>query len=301
MASTSGIDALQIAAATASAAAPADGSATPGSEKLHSLAAQFEAMFLSQMLSEMRGSMFGGDEDEDKESGFGGSPLSDAMYSQLSVALGKAGGIGLAQSMMGALSKQAGAAGDSTNTSGLTMGFDPMSAITTGVDPMAVSALSPATLAAASAVSATAAVSAASVSATAAPVAVSGMPGRLSSDYGWRRDPIDGSEKFHKGVDLALPLGSDVPAARAGQVSFAGEMSGYGLTVEISHGDGVSTRYAHLSELDVKAGDDVAAGQTIAKSGSTGRSTGPHLHFEVLDEGQAVEPSAGWALLQASR
>ncbi len=85
------------------------------------------------------------------------------------------------------------------------------------------------------------------------------------------------------------------------QVSFAGEMSGYGLTVEISHGDGVSTRYAHLSELDVQAGDAVAAGQTIAKSGSTGRSTGPHLHFEVLDEGQAVEPSAGWALLQASR
>jgi murein DD-endopeptidase MepM/ murein hydrolase activator NlpD len=286
MASTSGIDALQIAAATASSAAPADGSATPGSEKLHSLAAQFEAMFLSQMLSEMRGSMFGGDEDEDKESGFGGSPLSDAMYSQLSVALGKAGGIGLAQSMMGALSKQAGAAGDSTNTSGMTMGFDPMSAIMTGVDPLSVSTLAPATLGAAAA---------------AAPVPVSGMPGRVSSDYGWRRDPIDGSEKFHKGVDLALPLGSEVPAARAGPVSFAGEMSGYGLTVEISHGDGVSTRYAHLSELDVKAGDDVTAGQTIAKSGSTGRSTGPHLHFEVLEEGQAVEPSAGWALLQASR
>jgi murein DD-endopeptidase MepM/ murein hydrolase activator NlpD len=88
-----------------------------------------------------------------------------------------------------------------------------------------------------------------------------------------------------------MPEGEPVTAAAAGQVAFAGEMNGYGLTVTIDHGNGLSTRYAHLSELDVQAGEAVGNGQVIAKSGSTGRSTGPHLHFEVLESGQAVEPA----------
>ena len=116
------------------------------------------------------------------------------------------------------------------------------------------------------------------------------MPGRLSSAYGWRRDPINGSVKFHNGLDLAMPVGQDVPAARPGEVAFAGELSGYGLTVVVRHDDRTSTRYAHLSEILVEPGDAVKAGETIAKSGATGRTTGPHLHFEVLEDGRPVNP-----------
>jgi murein DD-endopeptidase MepM/ murein hydrolase activator NlpD len=124
------------------------------------------------------------------------------------------------------------------------------------------------------------------------------LTGRLSSAYGWRRDPIDGTRRFHKGIDVAMPVGQGVPAARDGRVTFAGEMRGYGLTVVIDHGNGLSTRYGHLSAIDVHAGDTVTAGQTIAQSGSTGRSTGPHLHFEVLDDGQPVNPMVSWAKLK---
>ena len=120
------------------------------------------------------------------------------------------------------------------------------------------------------------------------------MPGRMSSGYGWRKDPIDGHVKFHKGVDIAMPAGQDVPSARAGEVTFAGDVSGYGLTVVVKHDDRTSTRYAHLSEILVAPGDAVNAGQTIAHSGATGRATGPHLHFEVLEAGQAVDPGSEW-------
>jgi murein DD-endopeptidase MepM/ murein hydrolase activator NlpD len=126
------------------------------------------------------------------------------------------------------------------------------------------------------------------------------LAGRLSSAYGWRRDPIDGTRRFHKGIDVAMPVGQSVPAARDGRVTFAGEMRGYGLAVVIDHGNGLSTRYGHLSAIDVQAGDTVTAGQTIAESGSTGRSTGPHLHFEVLDNGQPVNPMVSWAKLGSS-
>ena len=120
------------------------------------------------------------------------------------------------------------------------------------------------------------------------------MPGRVSSSYGWRKDPIDGQTKFHKGVDLAMPVGHDVPAARKGEVAFAGEVNGYGLTVVVRHDDQTATRYAHLSQILVNPGDTVSAGQTIALSGSSGKSTGPHLHFEVIEAGQSVDPSGAW-------
>jgi Rod binding domain-containing protein len=119
------------------------------------------------------------------------------------------------------------------------------------------------------------------------------MP-RVSSTFGWRSDPIDGGDRFHKGVDLPMPLGSEVRTPADGKVVSVGEQPGYGLTVVVAHGSGVESRYAHLSGADVRPGDSVRARQSIARSGNTGRSTGPHLHFEITVNGQAIDPQ-GWA------
>jgi murein DD-endopeptidase MepM/ murein hydrolase activator NlpD len=112
----------------------------------------------------------------------------------------------------------------------------------------------------------------------------------ITSGFGYRRDPFNGSGAMHAGIDFKGPMGSPVFAAADGRVSFVGQKSGYGNVVEITHGNGMLTRYAHLSRFDVKVGQQVAAGTTIAGLGSTGRSTGPHLHFEVRINDRAVNP-----------
>jgi murein DD-endopeptidase MepM/ murein hydrolase activator NlpD len=122
----------------------------------------------------------------------------------------------------------------------------------------------------------------------------SGRPvesGWLSSKFGKRADPFTGKQEQHRGVDFAGKQGTGVVAVGAGVVTWSGRRSGYGNLVEINHGNGYVTRYAHNSEQLVKAGDSVSKGQLIARMGSTGRSTGPHVHFEVLHNGKAVNPS----------
>ena len=122
----------------------------------------------------------------------------------------------------------------------------------------------------------------------------SGRPvedGWLSSRYGKRNDPFTGKQDFHKGLDFAGKKGSEVIAVGAGVVSWAGKKSGYGQLIEINHGNGYSTRYGHNQSHMVKVGDTVKKGQQIALMGSTGRSTGPHVHFEVLRNGKKVNPS----------
>ena len=114
--------------------------------------------------------------------------------------------------------------------------------------------------------------------------------GFISSYFGERSDPFDGREAFHKGVDFAGALGSEVVAVAAGVVTWAGERSGYGKTVEINHGDGYVTRYAHNERMLVHVGETVKRGQPVALMGSTGRSTGPHVHFEVVRNGHQVNP-----------
>lgn len=116
--------------------------------------------------------------------------------------------------------------------------------------------------------------------------------GWMSSGFGRRIDPFTGHTAFHEGVDIADHMGSPIHALGAGIVVHAGPKEGYGLMVEINHGNGRSTRYAHASAILVKEGDTVTKGQTIALVGSTGRSTGPHLHFEVLQDGHEVNPLA---------
>ena len=103
----------------------------------------------------------------------------------------------------------------------------------------------------------------------------------MSSGYGYRVDPIYGSSKFHEGLDFAASKGTDVFATGDGKVVVAGREAGYGNCVDIEHGYNYLTRYAHLSEILVKPGEEVKRGQLIGKVGSTGKSTGPHLHYEV--------------------
>jgi murein DD-endopeptidase MepM/ murein hydrolase activator NlpD len=112
----------------------------------------------------------------------------------------------------------------------------------------------------------------------------------VTSDFGWRSDPFSGQLKFHAGTDLRMAYGDVVKAPAAGTVTFAGEQSGYGLTVVVDHGGGRETLLAHLSGFDVKPGDRVEGGQPIARSGNSGRATGAHLHVEVREFGRPVDP-----------
>ncbi len=114
--------------------------------------------------------------------------------------------------------------------------------------------------------------------------------GMYTSSFGMRRDPFTGRQAFHRGVDFSLPPGSPVLATANGIVSAVGPDHGLGLVVAIEHGRGITTVYGHLQSAGVKAGQKVRRGQTIALSGSSGRSTGPHLHYEVRVGEQAVNP-----------
>lgn len=119
---------------------------------------------------------------------------------------------------------------------------------------------------------------------------ISPMNGPITSDYGWRTHPIDGTQRYHSGVDIAGSEGQPIVAAADGNVTTAGWISGYGYTVIINHGYNISTLYGHNSTLMVSAGDHVRKGQVIALCGSTGNSTGPHCHFEVRENGEPVSP-----------
>lgn len=122
---------------------------------------------------------------------------------------------------------------------------------------------------------------------------LSGRPiskGWLSSYYGMRKDPFSGRPAMHKGVDFAGKEGTNVIATAAGVVTWAGKRYGYGQLIEIDHGDSFKTRYGHNKTILVKVGDVVSKGQSIAKMGSTGRSTGPHVHYEILRNNSQINP-----------
>ena len=112
----------------------------------------------------------------------------------------------------------------------------------------------------------------------------------ISSGFGFRNDPFSGSPAFHAGLDFKGPVGAPIYAAARGKVAFVGRRPGYGNCVEIDHGNGIRTRYAHMSAFRARVGEPVIAGQPIGAVGSTGRSTGPHLHFEVRLHDQPVNP-----------
>jgi murein DD-endopeptidase MepM/ murein hydrolase activator NlpD len=239
----------------------------PSPEQLKVLAAQFEAMLMSQMLKTMQSAMFGDDDDESM--GFAKGPLGDALYADLAGALSRQGGFGLADSLVAPLLRQ---------TVAVESGEPALSGEPMSLRPAALDALTPGPINLAS------------------PIDL----GPISSAFGWRQDPLGKAMKFHEGTDIRMPIGQDIPVAQSGRVTFAGEQRGYGLTVMVEHEPGLATRYAHLSEIEVAVGDAVVLGQTIGKSGASGRVTGPHLHFEVLERGTAVDPAVGLARLGTS-
>jgi murein DD-endopeptidase MepM/ murein hydrolase activator NlpD len=118
------------------------------------------------------------------------------------------------------------------------------------------------------------------------------LSGKVTSTFGKRIDPITGKARLHKGLDIAAAKGTAIQSVRAGTVTFAGEKGGYGKVVYVDHGDGLETRYAHCSEILVKTGEKISQGQTLAEVGSTGRSTGNHLHFEARKDGVAIDPES---------
>lgn len=242
--------------------------------EIRRLAQEFEAMLMTQMLREMRRSML--DDQEDQELGFGAGALTDTTDVELGRSLSRSGGLGLTDALLKAFERQiAGQEGPegrlraegapailaeahdaSGAKAGASMRGPTASAKDESIDLRDVTAAAP-----------------------------------ISSKFGWREDPITGAAQFHRGIDIAVAYGRDVKAAAEGTVSFAGVQNGYGNTVIIDHGDGRETRYAHLSQQFVHAGDAVAEGHVLGKSGNSGRSTGPHLHFEMLVNGRAVDPS----------
>ena len=115
--------------------------------------------------------------------------------------------------------------------------------------------------------------------------------GKITSHIGWRKNPFGRGYEFHSGIDISAPQGSKVLATADGVVVFAGWYGDYGKTVIIRHPSGYFTLYAHLSEIDVKKGQKVKAGDVVGRVGSTGRSTGPHLHYEVIRDSKPINPS----------
>lgn len=114
--------------------------------------------------------------------------------------------------------------------------------------------------------------------------------GQLTSGFGYRMNPVTQRRAFHHGIDLAVASGTPVLATADGHVAFAGRAGGYGLLVVIDHGDGVVTRLGHLSAISVRNGQAVAAGDAIGRAGSTGRATGPHVHYEIRIDGSSIDP-----------
>ena len=212
---------------------------------------QLEAFFLRQLLAEAR--------PQSADGGFAGDTFKQMFDEAVADKMSSAGGIGLADVFSKQLAKQAGGA----QAPEVAAPHTTMASLQHQQGP----------------------------SVDGLPRFVMPVAGRASSGYGNRFDPIQHKEIKHPGFDLAAPTGTTVDAAAAGTVTHAGPAGTYGNLITIKHADGVETRYAHLSATSVKEGDHVEAGQPIGAVGTTGYSTGPHLHFEVRKDGQPIDPA----------
>ena len=251
----SAIEALVARARAAVEAAPAEGPAATERERLARLASEFESMLLNQVLSEMRSA--GRWDDDEAEDGFGAQAFFETLDAELTKQLSRAQGFGLSRQLLDAFDRMAPHA----------------PAGSPGATGAAIASVSP-------------------------PGAGRGMvmgdpipDAKVTATFGWRQHPISGAPAFHKGIDLRAAYGQDVAAAAAGRVVVSRVENGYGTTVVLEHPDGMRSRYAHLSTTLVAEGDEVREGQPIGRAGNSGRSTGPHLHFEVTDrEGRPLDP-----------
>lgn len=280
-------------------------------DEIRAVAKQFEAIMLTQLTSALSGS----DSDEDSLFGSdGGSGLAKQMFAeQMAKTMAESGGIGLADLIMQKFEAQ----GKSAESGKFSNAIDAVREIKGGIslenfkgdvsvfevvstyedqmkadianglikDPVAEFP------AVKSAIADVRGLDISKLGGKLTEVAYE-MPltGRISSEFGNRFHPIDKKTKFHSGLDIAVPRGTPISAAADGVVTFAGKKGGYGTVVILEHADGRTTFYAHCDKLLVEKGDTVSAGFEIAKAGSTGKSTGPHLHFEVRENGKPIDP-----------
>src|SRR6266542_2350314 len=211
-----------------------------------------EAHFLRQMLAQVRNSSEGSMLD----GGFAGSTFKEMLDGALADKMAQAGGLGIAKMLQHELSKH-----DQE-----------------GTKSSAPTAHAPAT-----------SINDGRLQSLQAPLRAPGT-GAVTSSFGTRHDPLEGDSRMHAGVDLRAATGTIAHAAQAGTVVRAESAGGYGNLVVVDHGNGVETRYGHLSHIDVQPGDHVEAGAAVGEVGATGRATGPHLHFEVRRDGRAIDP-----------
>jgi murein DD-endopeptidase MepM/ murein hydrolase activator NlpD len=249
-------------------------------KKVVQLAQEFEAMLMLQMVRQMRQSITF---DGEKEQGFGNETMTDTFDVELSRYLAQSGGVGLGGMIQRQLFKETqGASTDAPATD------------TSTEAPAAIEKPTPlpfGTGGSTSAIGSGTSGSGMSGSSMSGSALTMPLGSATTSVFGWRKDPLGQGRRFHSGVDLRAAYGTEVPAAAGGQVIFAGGRGGYGTMVVVRHDDGFETRYAHLSSMAVQVGDRVEAGQAIGRVGSSGRSTAPHLHFEVLRNGQQLDPT----------
>jgi murein DD-endopeptidase MepM/ murein hydrolase activator NlpD len=227
----------------------------PGSDRarLARLAAEFESMLLLQMLKEMRKAGSWVEDGGEKEKGYGAETMLETIDAELAGHLARVQGFGLGPQLLKAF--------EAMNPEVATSPAVALEAAPKAAEPLRE-------------------------------VAVLETPaGPVTSGFGWRQDPLEGTPRFHRGIDIRAAYGEDVPAAGAGRVVSAGLEGGYGQTVVVEHAGGLRTRYAHLSALLVAPGDQVRDGQVLGRAGRSGRATGTHLHFEVVaPSGMPLDP-----------
>lgn len=246
---------------TAIATTPA---APTQAEQAKTAAKQLEAFFLRQILAEARPQGGGG-----IDGGFAGDTFKQMLDEQLADKMAGAGGLGLAHMFEKQLANVPGAQTLPSPAAVLpaTHSANPMPATTVPLHELMGPKLE------------------------GAPQFALPAIGRRASGYGERIDPINHTTSIHPGFDIAAPTGARVAAAAEGEVVHAGPAGTYGNLVTVRHANGFETRYAHLSKVLVKPGDKVLVGQQVGEVGSTGRSTGPHLHFEIRKQGKALDPA----------
>jgi murein DD-endopeptidase MepM/ murein hydrolase activator NlpD len=255
------------------------------------VAKEFEAVLLAQVISAMRKTI---PDSGLMEASANRKMLDGAFDQEVARSLAAKGGLGIAEQIVGQIERQnaARAPGEATSSASAVA---PIGIAARALEPTTrgLAAAGPGLGARASA-SRTSSAAAVESSATVLPV-----DGEISSPFGMRSDPFTGEPRFHAGVDVAAPRGTEIRAVADGEVVFSGwRRGGTGRTVEVRHADGLVTSYAHADRTLVRAGQHVVAGEALATVGSSGRASGPHLHFAAARDGQAIDPSG---LLEQNR
>ena len=248
---------------------------TAAARQLPALAQEFESLLLAQMLQQLRQTMASlGDDGEVSSINSQLEGMNDAIDGELARFLSRAGGFGLSGFLQRALAARPDLSSAQVAAPASTPVGQPAAPAQAVAPPIT------------------------NLQSTESPreeahdnqFDAMSFAGSVTSGFGWRNDPITHTRRFHGGVDIRAAYGQEVPAAGAGRVVEADERGGYGLTVVVEHPSGLRTRYAHLSAIAVREGDQVAEGQAIGRAGQSGRATGPHLHVELTRDNQRLDP-----------